>query len=89
MNYTPPPRGEGALNFLGGGVRPRFPKCGACKLIIASEMGGLVNWKNLKFRGLRANFWVKIEVVEAKISHFFFQKGACELTIAWNGTLVN
>ena len=29
------------LNFFsGGGVRPGFPKCGACELTFASEMGG-------------------------------------------------
>ena len=34
--------GGGALNFfLGRGVRPGFPKCGACELTFASEKGGL------------------------------------------------
>ena len=34
--------GGGALNFfLGRGVRPGFPKRGACKLTFASEKGGL------------------------------------------------
>ena len=32
----------GALNFFSGkGVQPGFPKCGACELILASEIGGL------------------------------------------------
>ena len=32
----------GALNFFSGrGVRPGFPKCGACELTFASEKGGL------------------------------------------------
>ena len=32
----------GAINFFSGrGVGPGFPKCGACKLIFASEKGGL------------------------------------------------
>ena len=37
----------GALNFFSGrGVRPRFPKCGACELILnCLWKGGLVNWK--------------------------------------------
>ena len=35
-------RGGGALNFFSGrGVRPGFPKCGACKLTFVSEKGGL------------------------------------------------
>ena len=32
----------GALNFFSGrGVRPGFPKCGACELTFTSEKGGL------------------------------------------------
>ena len=32
----------GALSFLSGrGVRPGFPKCGACERQFASEKGGL------------------------------------------------
>ena len=36
-------RGEGHSTFFfsGGGVRPGFPKCGSCELIIASEKGVL------------------------------------------------
>ena len=30
--------GESTKLFSGRGVQPRFPKCGACDLIIASEM---------------------------------------------------
>ena len=48
--------GGGALNFFSGkGVRPGFPKCGACELTFASKKGdlwaenfqiwGLVSWK--------------------------------------------
>ena len=34
--------GGGTLNFFSGrGVRPGFPKCGACELTFASEKGGL------------------------------------------------
>ena len=36
------PGGGGALNFFSGrGVRPGFPKWGACELTFASEKGGL------------------------------------------------
>ena len=62
------PGGGGALNFFSGrGVWPGFPKCGACELILASEKGGLVNWK---FPNLGA--------CERRISKF----GACELKIS-------
>ena len=47
--------GEGTQLFSGSGVRPAFPKCGACELKLASEreslwtenfqIWGLVNWK--------------------------------------------
>ena len=69
----------GALNlFSGRGVRPGFPKCGACELIFASET-----------RGLWAKIWVKIEAIEAKISKFS-QKGVLWTdSFAWNGTLAN
>ena len=47
MELFPFPHGwptRGALNFYSGrSMRPRFPKCGACELIFASEKGGLVN----------------------------------------------
>ena len=33
--------GGGTQLFSGRGVRPGFPKCGACELIFASEKGGL------------------------------------------------
>ena len=51
--------GGGALNFFSGrGVRPGFPKCGACKLVFASEKGGL--WtETFQFGGLWAeNFQI-------------------------------
>ena len=39
LRYTIP---GGALNFFSGrGVRPGFPKCGACEWTFASEKGGL------------------------------------------------
>ena len=42
----PHPGGGGALNFFSGrGVRPGFPKCGACELTFASEKGLLVSGK--------------------------------------------
>ena len=65
-------RGDSTF-FSGRGVRPRFPKCGACELILASEKGGLwtenfqiwglANWKfpNLglvsRERALPKNMW--------------------------------
>ena len=51
--YAPGPyliRGGTQLSS-GWGVRPGFPKCGACELILASEKGGL--WtKNFQIWGL-------------------------------------
>ena len=45
-------RGGGALNFFSGrGVRPGFPKCGACELTFASEKGACER-KISKFGGL-------------------------------------
>ena len=85
--------------FSGRGVRPGFPKCGACELTFDSEKGGLVSGKfqNLgacelkisKFGGLWAKIWVKIEAVETKISKFS-QKGVLWTdSFAWNGTLAS
>ena len=35
-----------ALNFFSGrGVQPRFPKCGACDLTFATDLGELVSLK--------------------------------------------
>ena len=72
------PGGGGTQLFSGRGVRPGFPKCGACELIFASEKGGLANWKfpnmglvNWKFPNLGAcelkifkfgGLWAKIWV---------------------------
>ena len=63
----------GALNFFSGrGVRPRFPKCGACELAFASEKGGL--WaENFQIWGL--------------VSWKFPNLGACELKIPKFGGL--
>ena len=33
--------GHSTFFFSGRGVRPGFPKCGACELTFASEKGGL------------------------------------------------
>ena len=44
--------GGGTQLFSGRGVRPGFPKCGACELIFASEKGGACEQKISKFRGL-------------------------------------
>ena len=64
-----------ALNFFSDrGVRPRFPKCKACELIIASQRGVLGS-NNFQIWGSTAKIWVKIEVAEAKISYFFSKEG--------------
>ena len=67
------PGGGGALNFFSGrGVRPGFPKCGACELTFASEKGGL--WaENFQIWGL--------------VSWKFQNLGACELKISKFGGL--
>ena len=92
--YGPGPRGDyrswincaiflrgpgGALNFFSGrGVRPGFPKCGACELTFASEKGGL--WAEIsKFGGLRAeNFQIS-----GLVSWKFPNLEACELKFGW------
>ena len=65
--------GGGSLNFFSGrGVRPGFPKYGACELTIASEKGGL--WaENFQIWGL--------------VSWKFSNLGACELEISKFGCL--
>ena len=68
----------GALNFFSGrGVRPGFPKCGACELTFASER------KISKFGGLWAENFQILGACELKISKF----GACELKISKFGGL--
>ena len=59
MSKTP---GDTQLFFSGRGVRPGFPKCGACELIFASDRegacelkiskSGACELKVSKFRGL-------------------------------------
>ena len=49
--------GGGALNFVSGrGVRPGFPKCGACELMFASEKGAC-ELKTSKFGDLWAEIF--------------------------------
>ena len=44
------PRGGGGTQlFSGRGVRPGFPKCGACELIFASDREGACELKISKF----------------------------------------
>ena len=64
-------RGGGALNiFSGRGVRPRFPKCGACDLTFASEKGGL--WaENFHIWGLVSGKYPNLGACELKISKFW------------------
>ena len=65
---------RGTHPFSGRGVQPGFPKCGACELIIASEIGSC-ELEIVIFWGLRAKIWAKIEVTEANISIFFLKRG--------------
>ena len=60
----------GALNFFSGrGVRPGFPKYGACELTFASEKGGL--WaENFKIWGLVSWKLPNLGACELKISKF-------------------
>ena len=62
--------GGGALNFFSGrGVRPGFPKCGACELTFASEKGGL--WaENFQIWGLVSWKFPNLGACELKISKF-------------------
>ena len=59
-----------ALNFFSGrGVRPGFPKCGACELTFASEKGGL--WaENFQLWGLVSWKFPNLGACELKISKF-------------------
>ena len=63
-------RARGALNFFSGrGVRPGFPKCGACELTFASEKGGL--WaENFQIWGLVSGKFPNLGACELKISKF-------------------
>ena len=60
----------GALNFFScRGVRPGFPKCGACELTFASEKGGL--WaENFQIWGLVSWKFPNLGACELKISKF-------------------
>ena len=64
------PRGGGHSNlFSGRGVRPGFPKCGACELTFASEKGGL--WaENFQIWGLVSWKFPNLGACELKISKF-------------------
>ena len=82
-------RGGGQLNFFSGrGVRPGFPKCGACELTFASEKGACER-KISKFGGLWAeNFqiwglWAENFQIWGLVSWKFPNLGACELKFGW------
>ena len=62
----------GALNFfLGRGVRPGFPKCGACKLLLLWKGGGgTCELKISKFGGLWTENFQIWRLVSLKISKF-------------------
>ena len=85
-------RGGGwSLNFFQVGVRSLdFWSVGLVNWSLFTERGSF-ELKIPKFGGLRMTRYANIEVAvaEAKISYFFPQGGACELTILWNRTLVN
>ena len=85
------PGGGGALNFFSGrGVRPGFPKCGACKLTFASEKGGLwaenfqicglVSWKFPNLGACELKFGWKLRLLRLKFPNFL-KRGSCELTL--------
>ena len=68
-----------ALNFFSGrGVRPGFPKCGACELTFASEKGGL--WAE-NFQIWRLVSWKFPNL--GLVSWKFPNLGACELKFGW------
>ena len=84
-------RGGGALNvFSGRGVRPGFPKCGACELTFASEKGGLwaenfqiwglVSWKFPNLGASELKFGWKLRLLRQKFPNFL-KRGSCELTL--------
>ena len=64
------PGGGGHSNFFSGrGVRPGFPKCGACELAFASEKGGL--WaENFQIWGLVSWKFPNLGACELKFSKF-------------------
>ena len=76
----------GALNFFSGrGLRPGFPKCGACELAFASEKRGLLA-ENFQIWGLVSWKFPNLGACELKFSKFgglwaenFQILGACEL----------
>ena len=83
------PRG-GHSNFSGRGVRPGFPKCGACELTYASEKGGLwmenfqiwglVSWKFPNLGACELKFEWKLRLYRPKFPNFL-KRGSCELTL--------
>ena len=82
---------RGALNFFSGrGVRPGFPKCGACELTFASEKGGLwaenfqiwglVSWKFQNLGACELKFGWELRLLRLKFPNFL-KRGSCELTL--------
>ena len=82
--------GGGTQLFSGRGVRPGFPKCGACKLTFASEKGGLwaenfqiwglVSWKFPNLGACELKFGWKFRLLRLKFPNFL-KRGSCELTL--------
>ena len=91
---------RGALNFFSGrGVRPGFPKCGACQLTFASEKGGL--WaENFQIWGLVSSkfpnlgpcelkFGWKLRLLRLKFPNFLKRGVLWTDSFAWNRTLAS
>ena len=85
------PGGGGSTQlFSGRGVRPGFPKCGACELTFASEKGGLwaenfqiwglVRWKFPNLGACELKFVWKLRLLRLKFQNFL-KRGPCELTL--------
>ena len=91
VGLVPSTPGGGALNFFSGrGVRPGFPKCGACELTFTSEKGGLwaenfqiwglVSWKFPNLGACELKFGWKLRLLRLKFPNFL-KRGSCELTL--------
>ena len=82
--------GGGTQLFSGRGVRPEFPKCGACELTFASEKGELwaenfqiwwlVSWKFPNLGACELKFGWKLRLYRLKFPNFL-KSGSCELTL--------
>ena len=76
IDICPLPRHSTFFRYRG--VRPGFPKCGACELIFDSEKGAC-ELKISKFGGL----WTKNFPILGLVSWKFSNWEACELKFGW------